>query len=105
MTMIKAILPYLITVIISVCASCLAVHYFQPVPMVSVDLQALLAKQSLRLAADNSALMQQKQTALAHRIDKALAIYSQSTGQVIVVANAVVQGAPDITSKIDQLLQ
>ncbi|MBD1576952.1 type-F conjugative transfer system protein TrbI [Vibrio sp. S11_S32] len=100
----QRLFPFIITIIVSVCISMLVMTYTQPTKIVSVNLHSLLAKQSLRLMDLKPEIAKKKRPEIAKRIDDALAIYSQSTGQVILVSNAVVQGVPDITNKINQLL-
>lgn len=101
----RALLTYGVVIAISVGLSVLASALYQPNHMVSVDLHRLLQSQSSELASLPPDMAKAKQREVARRIDNALLLYHQSTGQTILVSNAVVQGAPDITPQIEQLLK
>lgn len=101
----RALLIYGAVIAISVGLSVLASAWYQPQHTVSVDLHRLLQSQSADLASLPPPMANVKQREVAHRIDKVILLYQKATGNTILVSNAVVQGAPDITPQIEQLLK
>ena len=100
----KKLVPYALSCMVSVAVSVLLTLNFMPMPLVSVDLPQLIAHQSRSLATLPERAQAAEQEKVARRIDRALALYSKTTGKGILVSNAVVKGMPDITPDIDALL-